>query len=287
MRIDVERVNWFSTYRVHHRVAEPVPARARLPARRRRAHPQPGRRPGDEHRHRRRGQPGLEARRRAARARRRRRCSTPTSPSASPSRAGWSRPPTAPSPSSRAAAPLARCVRMRVVPRAAAAPVRLTAVRRLMFRTVSQTDDQLPRQRAQRRAQAGRCAAATGCRGCRSRRRRGDNFAPLASLDWQVHVYGEGTAALAAACGARGVALHVFPWRDSHAPGRARAQTRSIWCGPTATSRSADPAKAARSRSRPISTRAASPGWRAARERARSGGAAASAASARAPIACA
>jgi hypothetical protein len=42
-----------------------------------------------------------------------------------------------------------------------------------------------------------------------------DNYAPLASLDWQVHVYGERMAALAAACRQRGLALHVFPWRAS------------------------------------------------------------------------
>ena len=41
----------------------------------------------------------------------------------------------------------------------------------------------------------------------------GDNFAPLESLDWQVHVYGEGTSALRALCGQRKLALHIFPWR--------------------------------------------------------------------------
>ena len=46
----------------------PLPARAGVPVRGRRARPQPGRRPGDEHRHRRRGEPGLEARRRPRRA---------------------------------------------------------------------------------------------------------------------------------------------------------------------------------------------------------------------------
>jgi ABC-type taurine transport system substrate-binding protein len=42
-----------------------------------------------------------------------------------------------------------------------------------------------------------------------------DNFTALSSLDWQVHVYGEHPAALAAACRRRGLALHVFPWRGS------------------------------------------------------------------------
>ncbi len=89
------KVNWFSTYRVHHRVAQHFRAGPRVPAGRRRAHPQPGRRPGDEHRHRRRREPRVEARRRAERRRRRPACSTPTSRSASPLPGGWSPPPIA------------------------------------------------------------------------------------------------------------------------------------------------------------------------------------------------
>jgi len=40
-----------------------------------------------------------------------------------------------------------------------------------------------------------------------------DNFTPLASLDWQVHVYGEADAEMAALCTERQLPLHVFPWR--------------------------------------------------------------------------
>ena len=71
----------------------PLPQGPRVPARRRRAHPQPGRRAGHEHRHRRRGESRLEARRCRARTRATRRCSTPTSRNASPSRGAWSRRP--------------------------------------------------------------------------------------------------------------------------------------------------------------------------------------------------
>jgi hypothetical protein len=39
-----------------------------------------------------------------------------------------------------------------------------------------------------------------------------DNFTPLTSLRWQVHVYGEPPPDLAAACDGLGVPLHVFPW---------------------------------------------------------------------------
>ena len=39
-----------------------------------------------------------------------------------------------------------------------------------------------------------------------------DNFAPLKSLDWQVHVYGEASAELARVCSASGLDLHRIPW---------------------------------------------------------------------------
>jgi 2-polyprenyl-6-methoxyphenol hydroxylase-like FAD-dependent oxidoreductase len=39
-----------------------------------------------------------------------------------------------------------------------------------------------------------------------------DNFGPLASLDWQVHVHGTSSEALRALCAARHIPLHVFPW---------------------------------------------------------------------------
>jgi hypothetical protein len=39
-----------------------------------------------------------------------------------------------------------------------------------------------------------------------------DNFAPLSSLDWQVHVYGDLRPELEAVCQERKLPLHVFPW---------------------------------------------------------------------------
>ena len=41
----------------------------------------------------------------------------------------------------------------------------------------------------------------------------GDNFTPLTSLDWQVHVYGEVTGEIRVLCAERKLPLHVFPWR--------------------------------------------------------------------------
>ena len=41
-----------------------------------------------------------------------------------------------------------------------------------------------------------------------------DNFEPLTSLDWQVHVYGDAAPELQTLCDARRLPLHVFPWRS-------------------------------------------------------------------------
>ena len=44
-------------------------------------------------------------------------------------------------------------------------------------------------------------------------RRPDDNFTPLTSLDWQVHVYGDAAPEVKTVCDARKLPLHVFPWR--------------------------------------------------------------------------
>lgn len=50
-----------------------------------------------------------------------------------------------------------------------------------------------------------------------------DNFDPLKTIGWQVHVYGAATPALAAWCETHGVPLHAYPWRPDHeAAGLAR-----------------------------------------------------------------
>jgi 2-polyprenyl-6-methoxyphenol hydroxylase-like FAD-dependent oxidoreductase len=43
-----------------------------------------------------------------------------------------------------------------------------------------------------------------------------DNFNSLATMDWQVHVYGSPSAALAAWCANRNVTLRAFNWRSEH-----------------------------------------------------------------------
>lgn len=50
-----------------------------------------------------------------------------------------------------------------------------------------------------------------------------NNYEPLAAMTWQVHVYGLASAELVAWCASRQVPLHVFDWRSEHeAAGLAR-----------------------------------------------------------------
>jgi 2-polyprenyl-6-methoxyphenol hydroxylase-like FAD-dependent oxidoreductase len=50
-----------------------------------------------------------------------------------------------------------------------------------------------------------------------------DNFDPLTAMTWQVHVYGSASAALAAWCSDHDLPLHVFAWHKEHeAAGLAR-----------------------------------------------------------------
>jgi hypothetical protein len=112
---------------------------------------------------------------------------------------------------------LARFVRLHVVPRVLPILVALKAVRRFMFRTVSQTaidyrhstlsvgvagkihgGDRMPWIRFD--------PSPTGCP---------DNFDPLASLDWQVHVYGDVSSAISDLCKATDLPLHSFAWQDA------------------------------------------------------------------------
>jgi 2-polyprenyl-6-methoxyphenol hydroxylase-like FAD-dependent oxidoreductase len=43
-----------------------------------------------------------------------------------------------------------------------------------------------------------------------------DNFEPLAAMTWQVHVYGSPSAELMEWCGERKVPLHIFDWRPDY-----------------------------------------------------------------------
>jgi 2-polyprenyl-6-methoxyphenol hydroxylase-like FAD-dependent oxidoreductase len=115
---------------------------------------------------------------------------------------------------------LARFVRTRLVPLVLPLAVRLRSVRRLMFRTLSQTaihyractlnegevgplhgGDRLPWY------EIGEGSAEK------------DNHVPLDGIRWQVHVYGMPSAPLADACAGLGLPLHAYRWER----GMARA----------------------------------------------------------------
>jgi hypothetical protein len=106
---------------------------------------------------------------------------------------------------------LARLIRLHLVPLLLAPVYSLKAARGFMFRTVSQTAINY-RESSLSEGRAGKVHG--GDRLPWVKLADSDNFAPLTSLDWQVHVYGEANAELEAACQDRKLPLHVFPWSE-------------------------------------------------------------------------
>jgi len=86
-------------------------------------------------------------------------------------------------------------------------------MRRFMFRTLSQTAIDY-RDSALSRGAAGDVRAGDRLAWVDLGNGR-DNHGPLASRDWQVHVYGEAAGDVVAACRQRTLALHDFGWRTS------------------------------------------------------------------------
>jgi hypothetical protein len=109
---------------------------------------------------------------------------------------------------------LAQFVRTRIAPTLLASLTKIDFFRRFMFRTVSQItlnyrDGPLS---------AGEAGAVHG--GDRLPWAGGDgedNFASLALMKWQVHVYGIAKDELSSWCDEHGVPLQVFAWRDDYA----------------------------------------------------------------------
>ena len=130
--------------------------------------------------------------------------------------------------------PIARCVRTRLVPLIAPLLFRLAPVRRFLFRTVSQIGVNY---RDSPLSEGAAGAVQGGDRLPWVETGPGeDNFAPLTSLAWQVHVYGEPRPGLAEACAELRLPLHVFAWQ----PAMRRAGLgagHSISSGRMATSR--------------------------------------------------
>lgn len=112
---------------------------------------------------------------------------------------------------------LAAFVRTRIVPLLAPRIFRLSRARRFLFRAVSQIDisyhDSTLSSGSAGKVRGGdRLPWADGADG-------NDNFTPLTSLSWQAHIYGEPRVSARLTCGEMQIPLHVFPWT----PAAARA----------------------------------------------------------------
>ena len=115
---------------------------------------------------------------------------------------------------------LADFLRTRVAPLLIPTAIAFEPVREFMFRTVSQIMLNY-RNGPLSRGAAGRVHG--GDRLPWAPVDGEDNFAALATLDWQVHVYGAAKAELAAWCAAQKLPLHIFEWRPGYeAAGLAR-----------------------------------------------------------------
>jgi 2-polyprenyl-6-methoxyphenol hydroxylase-like FAD-dependent oxidoreductase len=106
--------------------------------------------------------------------------------------------------------PLAWRIRTRIMPPIAHLLFRLEAVRRFLFRTVSQVGVNY------RASALSEGAAGTVRGGDRlpwfETGPNEDNFAPLTSLAWQVHVYGEARGDVAGVCAKLGLPIYTFDW---------------------------------------------------------------------------
>jgi 2-polyprenyl-6-methoxyphenol hydroxylase-like FAD-dependent oxidoreductase len=212
IRIDVKRVNWFSTYRVHHRVANQFrKGRAFLL--------------GDAaHIHSPVGGQGMNtgigdavnlAWKLAAVLRGSANASLLDS--YEPERIAFARRLVATTDQAftgvTSSSAFARLVRLRIVPLLMPHLFKFRSVRRFMFRTVSQT---ALNYRGSSLSEGHAGAVHGGDRlpwvTTEPNGLSQDNFAPLTSLAWQVHVYGDATAEIKAVCDTRKLPLHVFPW---------------------------------------------------------------------------
>ena len=117
---------------------------------------------------------------------------------------------------------LARFVRTRLIPLIVPRVFRFTRAARFLFRTVSQIGIAYPHSTLS-------AGSAGGVRGGDRLpwvplTEGQDNFTPLTSMSWQAHVYGEPRASATQACKELQLPLHIFPWtRDAERAGLMRS----------------------------------------------------------------
>ncbi|GIZ50105.1 FAD-dependent monooxygenase [Noviherbaspirillum aridicola] len=108
---------------------------------------------------------------------------------------------------------VADVVRRRLVPNLMPLLSHVDAAREFLFRTISQT---VLHYRSGPLAEGVAGKLHGGDRMPWAPSPQGDNFEPLKQPVWQVHVYGAAPAALSEWCASRRLPLHVFPWHPVH-----------------------------------------------------------------------
>ena len=108
--------------------------------------------------------------------------------------------------------PIAQVIRTIVAPRLMPLLFRFRFPRRYLFRTVSQIEIRYPRSPLSA-GKAGNVRGGDRLPWIRTQS-DGDNFAALRSLTWQVHVYGEPAGGLADVCASLGIPLMLFAWKS-------------------------------------------------------------------------
>jgi hypothetical protein len=121
---------------------------------------------------------------------------------------------------------IARRVRLNVVPAVAPAAFGLGVARRFMFRTISQIGINY-RDSSVSEGRAGHVHGGDRLPWVPASQNDPDNFTPLTSLTWQVHVYGDATSGTRSVCEERELPLHVFPWRPEM--GRSGLQRNAVY----------------------------------------------------------
>jgi len=111
---------------------------------------------------------------------------------------------------------IARALRLKIVPFLIPSLFASRAVRRFMFRLVSQTSVNY-RGSALSEGSVGPVHGGDRLPWVRTSGsdEDADNFVPLASLDWQLHVYGDAGRDVRVFCQQRQLPLHVFAWHPS------------------------------------------------------------------------
>jgi len=115
--------------------------------------------------------------------------------------------------------PLAHLARTRLVPLVVPALFRLPGVRQYLFSTVSQLtlnyrSSPLSTGSVGELHGGDRLPWVAGLTG-NAADQAADNYDSLRALDWQVHIYGSAQPALRSFCATQGLAVHEFPWRES------------------------------------------------------------------------